>query len=220
MAASAVKDLVKSHLTLAERVGDSVLCDKAASTAVALFPDDEEVKYSTCETVQELEEAGFSGPTTSEEFNRHLTMLKDIHTSLTTQEEFFINWSAWNTDLPCLEVNIDGDGNGSSLFAHGPLASFTGQLPSLKIGYTMFANATELAEWKNDLPNLVNGVGMFHNCTSLQTFKAALPSLLSGYDMFSGCTQLSDASILYIAQNINDISGIEYDSSWSTDYGI
>lgn len=220
IAASAVKGLVKSHLTLAERVGDSVLCAKAASTAVAMFPDDEEVKYSTCETVQDLQDAGFVVPTEPTTFEQHLTMLKDIHTSSGTQGAFFSNWSAWNTDLPCLETNIDSAGYGSSVFANGPLASFTGQLPGLKIGLTLFANATGLTEWKNDLPNLANGIGMFQNCSSLGTFEGTLPSLLSGELMFDGCTNLSIASLLYIAQNINDLSGLSWSSDMQTKYNI
>lgn len=223
MAPSAVKDLVKSHLTLAERVGDSVLCGKAASTAVALFPDDEEVKYSTYTDVDTLYAAGFRGPASPDAFNGHLTMLENLYTGSAQNDGLFNNWNAWNADLPCLKKSWYSDsavGPGCSPFANGPLASFSGQLPALESQYCLFQGATNLDNWENDLPSLVNGMSMFFGCTSLAHFKGALPSLLSGYNMFSGCTQLSDASILYIAQNINDISGIEYDSSWDTDYGI
>lgn len=214
MTAAAVKALMESHLSLAERTGDAKVCGEAASTAVAMFPEDEDVKYSTCEDLDALVEAGFSRPTTQQAFKKHLTKLETLDIGTTGRETLFNNWSAWNTDLPCLRST------GGSPFAGGPLISFDGQLPALETQYCLFNGVTGLQEWKNDLPNLVNGDSMFKDCTSLEDFTATLPSLLTGVNMFDGCSNLSISSLLYIAQNINDLSGLSWSSDMQTKYNI
>lgn len=226
MTAAAVKALMESHLSLAERTGDAKVCGEAASTAVAMFPEDEDFKYSECTNVDELMNAGFSGPTTAEAFNKHLTMLEDIYMPEEVVEEgLFSNWNEWNTDLPSLKTNLFykdefGIWVGCSPFANGPLETFSGQLPNLTAQMRLFAKMHELVVWKSDLPNLVNGYGMFSGCENLVDFSAVLPNLLSGNEMFRGCTSLSDDSVRYIAQNINDISNVEYDMDMFDKYGI
>lgn len=183
MTAAAVKALMESHLSLAERTGDAKVCGEAASTAVAMFPEDEDFKYSECTNVDELMNAGFSGPTTEEDFNRHLTMLENMCTDGTDEQtDIFNHWEHWNSDLPCLTSNWHNStfDIACSPFANGPLISFNGQLPNLTTQFALFEKAIHLDTWKNDLPNLVNGSNMFSGCTALETFEGALPSLLTG----------------------------------------
>lgn len=56
---SAIKPLVISYLKLSEVVSEPEICKNAADTAIALFPEDEEIKYCGCKSISELNEMGF-----------------------------------------------------------------------------------------------------------------------------------------------------------------
>ena len=73
--------------------------------------------------------------------------------------------------------------NGSDMFNHTSLTSFSGDLSSLVNGSDMF-NYSSLESFSGDLSSLVNGSYMFSR-TSLESFSGNLSSLVNGSYMFS-----------------------------------
>lgn len=115
----------------------------------------------------------------------------------------------WQTDLPSLlstatpetssTLFVNGPQNftgalpnlknGSSLFLNSNLVSFSTNLPSLEYGFNMFRYSENLTSLDTKLPLLKFGKGMFKS-TGLYSFNINLPSLRSGDNMFSTCENL------------------------------
>lgn len=100
-------------------------------------------------------------------------------------------------------VSLDGDWNPLGYyFEIGDKVELS--FPCLERVTAMFGNAS-LTSFTGSLPKLTDGSSMFYNCMDLTTFTSDLPSLTDGSGMFEYC-QLNQASVDHILANIKDWS--------------
>ena len=100
--------------------------------------------------------------------------------------------------------------NGSYMFSHTALTSFSGDLSSLTNGSAMFID-TDLTSFSGDLSSLTNGTSMFYK-TSLTSFSGDLSSLTKGNKMFDS-TKLDAPSLANIIHTIKDRTGLSAPSN-------
>lgn len=74
----------------------------------------------------------------------------------------------WTIDMPELTAG------GEMFNGCGALKTFTGALPKLQGGASMFVVCKGLTEWTVELPSLTNGSQLFNSCSNLQIFKSPL----------------------------------------------
>ena len=130
----------------------------------------------------------------------------------------FIGWASgetyiWNFPLDELE-------QAQKMFERNySLGEFNSDLPKLKNGGDMFRYCSALRTFNSNLSSLTDGYMMFFDCDKLSSFGSKLTSLKSGYRMFENCS-LNDDSLIYIADNINDISSLDKEINEDWQYEV
>lgn len=83
----------------------------------------------------------------------------------------------WDADLPSLRTVTPG-------VSFPSLVSWSGRLPNLEDGGSMFSDAAALSSFSGNLSSLSLGAGMFSRCRGLVSWDVALPKLTEGTNMF------------------------------------